>query len=59
MNGSRILVKIGMSTFRATLQDNPTAFEALLPLTVPMTELNGNEKYADLLGPLDHFNCKP
>ena len=41
---------IGNSTFTATLYDNETvtAFKSHLPLTVDMTELNGNEKYADL-----------
>jgi hypothetical protein len=43
----RILIKIGSETFQATLAGNPTAkaFQALLPLTISMTELNGNEKY--------------
>jgi hypothetical protein len=40
-------IKIGSSNFVATLDDNPTAtvFKALLPLTVEMQELNGNEKF--------------
>ena len=43
-------IKIGSKTFIAVLEDNATtaAFKALLPLTVEMTELNGNEKYARL-----------
>ena len=47
-------IKIGASTFTATLYDNATAaaFKALLPMTVNMTELNGNEKYVDLPGSL-------
>ena len=34
-------------TFTAALEDNATAraFRALLPMTISMTELNGNEKY--------------
>lgn len=43
---TKMKIKIGSSTFGATLDDNPTAtaFKALLPLTVEMQELNGNEK---------------
>lgn len=43
----KMKVTIGPKTFRATLEDNPTVarLRALLPLTVNMTELNGNEKY--------------
>jgi hypothetical protein len=47
---NKMRLKIGDSTFTATLYDNATAtaFKALLPITVNMVELNGNEKYADL-----------
>ncbi|HUS34460.1 MAG TPA: cyclophilin-like fold protein [Verrucomicrobiae bacterium] len=40
-------ITIGAATFTATLEENPTAtaFKAMLPMTVKMTELNGNEKY--------------
>ena len=43
-------IKIGSSTFTATLYDNATvtAFKSLLPMTVCMIELNGKEKYFDL-----------
>ena len=43
-------LKIGNSTFTTTLYDNETAtvFKTMLPLTVNMVELNGNEKYVDL-----------
>ena len=43
-------IRIGSKTFDATLFDNETAaaFKALLPLTVDMEELNGNEKKYDL-----------
>ena len=49
-NGSKMKLKIGNSTFSVTLYDNATVttFKSLLPLTVNMVELNGNEKYADL-----------
>jgi hypothetical protein len=48
--GSKMKIKIGNTVFSATLYDNATAtaFKALLPLTVNMIELNGNEKYVDL-----------
>lgn len=50
--GNKIRVKVGASTFRATLLNNPTvkAFKARLPMTVSMVELNGNEKYYNLPG---------
>lgn len=43
----QIRLKIGSKNFVATLEDNATAaaFKALLPMTVNMSELNGNEKY--------------
>jgi hypothetical protein len=43
-------VKIGSSSFTATLYDNATAtaFKGMLPVTFKMSELNGNEKYFDL-----------
>ena len=43
-------IKVGSKEFTATLLDNPsaTAFKSMLPLTINMTELNGNEKYFDL-----------
>jgi len=42
-----INIIIGSKTFTATLADNETgnAFADLLPLTITMNELNGNEKY--------------
>ena len=41
---------VGTQRFAVTLEDNPTAraFVQLLPATLDMTELNGNEKYARL-----------
>jgi hypothetical protein len=48
--GDKMKIKIGTSTFNATLYDNATAtaFKAILPITIKMNELNGNEKYVDL-----------
>ena len=42
-----VLMKVGSSFFTATLESNATAtaFKALCPTTLSMTELNGNEKY--------------
>lgn len=47
MKTDSITLKIGNTTFRVVLEDNATAraFAALLPLTITMNELNGNEKY--------------
>jgi hypothetical protein len=47
---NQMRIKIGSSTFTATLSDNATAtaFKGMLPMTVKMTDLNGNEKYFDL-----------
>lgn len=42
-----ITVRVGDYSFSVTLEDNATAraFTALLPMTVTMNEMNGNEKY--------------
>jgi hypothetical protein len=59
--GSQMRIKIGSDTFTATLYDNATAtaFKALLPMTVTMSELNGNEKYYDLKGNLPANAANP
>lgn len=46
-NALKIEITIGEKTFPAALYDNETAraFKDLLPLTLDMSELNGNEKY--------------
>jgi hypothetical protein len=58
---SRIKITISSSTFVATTHDNETAraFISLLPLTVNMTELNGNEKYNYLSGNLPNSPVNP
>lgn len=47
---NKIRIKVGTKIFTATLVDNPTAkaFVAQLPLALTMTELNNNEKFAQL-----------
>ena len=49
-DSDNMIIKIGSSTFTATFINNATAkaFKALLPMTINMNELNGNEKYYDL-----------
>ncbi|MCF0072191.1 hypothetical protein LZD49_17045 [Dyadobacter sp. CY261] len=44
--GNRLRIRIGSTTFSATLLNTATvtAFKAKLPMTVNMSELNGNEK---------------
>ena len=46
----KLKITIGSNIFIATLNNNATAkaFKAVLPMTINMTELNGNEKYFDL-----------
>ena len=50
----RMLMTVGERRFAITLTDNAAAraFAAQLPLTLDMSELNGNEKHADLPKPL-------
>lgn len=45
-----VVIKVGAASFRATLLDMPAAsvFHRLLPLSMSMTELNGNEKFTRL-----------
>ena len=50
----RMWMTVGQRRFAITLTDNAAAraFAAQLPLTLDMSELNGNEKHADLPKPL-------
>ena len=50
MANGKIKITVNSQIFTATLLDNTTAkaFKELLPMTVQMTALNGNEKYYDL-----------
>lgn len=51
---SRIRLRVGSAAFTVRLRDNAAAvaFLSLLPLTVEMDDLNGNEKYRYLPQPL-------
>ena len=52
---------VGERRFTVTLTDNAAthAFAALLPLTLDMSELNGNEKQANLPKPLPANASRP
>jgi hypothetical protein len=56
-----IRIKIGDKSFTAKLSENATtkAFMAMLPLTVSMTELNGNEKFFRLAKNLPTNSSNP
>lgn len=56
-----IMLTVGDHTFPATLLDNETArqFAELFPLTLDMSELNGNEKYFYLDGHLPTDSHQP
>lgn len=53
-SATKMKITIGTAVFAATLYDNPSAngFKARFPITIDMTELNGNEKYYDFPSPL-------
>lgn len=56
-----ITIRVGDHVFSATLEENATAraFAALLPMTVTMNELNGNEKYHYLSEDLPTESYRP
>ena len=57
----KMTLHINGRSFTATLYDNETAraFEAMLPMTLEMNELNGNEKYHFLSGELPTASEQP
>lgn len=56
-----ITISVGDRNFAATLENNKAgkAFAALLPMTVTMSELNGNEKYHYLSNDLPTDPSRP
>ncbi|MDE7360760.1 MAG: hypothetical protein K2N38_02375 [Oscillospiraceae bacterium] len=60
-NSLNIEISANGHTFSATLYDNETAgaFKVLLPLTLDMSELNGNEKYYNLPESLPRDSSRP
>lgn len=60
-NALSIEITVNGHTFSATLYDNETtrAFQELLPLTLDMNELNGNEKYYYLSDSLPTDSSRP
>ena len=61
MANSKIKIRVNSQSFTATLLDNKSvnAFKSMLPLTMKMTELNGNEKYFELPNSLPTNPYKP
>ena len=57
----KLKITIGANYFTATLSNNATvsAFKTKLPMSINMTELNGNEKYFDLPGSFPSNATKP
>jgi hypothetical protein len=61
MENLKIKITVSSQSFTATLLDNNSskAFKEMLPLTINMTELNGNEKYFDLPKSLPSNSSNP
>ena len=57
----KITVTVNGKQFKATLENDATsnAFKDMLPLTLNMTELNANEKFAELPKPLPPNRYNP
>lgn len=58
---NNLKITAGSASFNATLENNAaaTAFKALLPMTINMSELNGNEKFFYLSGNLPTASSNP
>ena len=61
MANGKIKITVNSQSFTATLFDNNSAkaFKEMLPLTLNMIELNGNEKYYDLPNSLPTNSSNP
>jgi hypothetical protein len=61
MVNEKIKITVNNQTFTATLLDNSSAkaFKGMLPLTIKMKELNGNEKYYDFANNLPANSSNP
>jgi hypothetical protein len=59
--GARLWMTVGERRLAITLADNAAAraFAAQLPLTLDMSELNGNEKHASVPNPLPANSSRP
>lgn len=60
-DGNLLEITVGQVSFTATLTDNAAvrAFKTMLPMTVQMNELNGNEKYCYLPDDLPASASRP
>jgi hypothetical protein len=60
-NNNKMKITVGKTIFRATLNNSATtkAFKEMLPLTINMAELNGDEKYYDLPNNLPTNSSSP
>ena len=58
---NKLKITVGSTSFNVILEDNATAkaFKALLPITVNMSDLNGNEKYFNLSNSLPTTSTAP
>lgn len=58
---NNLKISIGEASFNMTLENNATAtaFKTLLPMTIDMSEMNGNEKYHYLPSSLPTASSRP